>query len=75
MVRANWLEDCDRERKEVPVSRKHVAYDLLLPKGLLYFVNTIFGRDLLFSVQLSGGCNFVYFNQLYYSLTCLNLFF
>ncbi|XP_038700037.1 DNA topoisomerase 2-binding protein 1-A isoform X2 [Tripterygium wilfordii] len=32
VVRSNWLEDCDREKKEVPVLRRHVAYDLLLPK-------------------------------------------
>lgn len=33
VVRPTWLEDCDRERKETPVLRKHIAYDLLLPKG------------------------------------------
>ncbi|XP_010269063.1 PREDICTED: DNA topoisomerase 2-binding protein 1-A isoform X2 [Nelumbo nucifera] len=32
-VRTAWLEDCDRERKEVPVSQRHAAYDLILPKG------------------------------------------
>ncbi|KAG5245964.1 BRCT domain-containing family protein [Salix suchowensis] len=27
-----WLEDCDREKKEIPVLCQHIAYDLLLPK-------------------------------------------
>ncbi|XP_043703207.1 DNA topoisomerase 2-binding protein 1-A-like isoform X3 [Telopea speciosissima] len=34
MVRASWLEDCDREKKEVTVSLKHVASDLLLPRAV-----------------------------------------
>ncbi|XP_057249582.1 uncharacterized protein LOC104893213 isoform X1 [Beta vulgaris subsp. vulgaris] len=33
VVRRNWLEDCNRERKEVPVIQKHIAYDILLSKG------------------------------------------
>ncbi|XP_057993349.1 uncharacterized protein LOC110654330 isoform X2 [Hevea brasiliensis] len=32
VVRPTWLEDCDHEKKEIPVLRKHIAYDLLLPK-------------------------------------------
>ncbi|XP_065847986.1 uncharacterized protein [Euphorbia lathyris] len=32
VVRSTWLEDCDREKKEIPVVRQHIAYDLLLPK-------------------------------------------
>ncbi|XP_071716119.1 uncharacterized protein [Rutidosis leptorrhynchoides] len=32
VVRTVWLEDCEREKKEIPVTRRHVAYDLLLPK-------------------------------------------
>ncbi|XP_060217466.1 uncharacterized protein LOC132644845 isoform X1 [Lycium barbarum] len=32
VVKSGWLEDCDRENKEIPVLRKHIAYDLLLPK-------------------------------------------
>ncbi|KAF7127540.1 hypothetical protein RHSIM_Rhsim11G0071500 [Rhododendron simsii] len=32
MVRTTWLEDCDHEKKEVPVQRRHIAYDLLLLK-------------------------------------------
>ncbi|KAJ7965505.1 DNA topoisomerase 2-binding protein 1 [Quillaja saponaria] len=35
VVRTSWLEDCDREKKEVPILRRHVASDLLLPKGAL----------------------------------------
>lgn len=33
VVRTTWLEDCDHEKKEVPVQRRHIAYDLLLLKG------------------------------------------
>ena len=33
VVRTVWLEDCERQKKEVPVHRRHAAYDLLLPKG------------------------------------------
>ncbi|KAE9446523.1 hypothetical protein C3L33_21598, partial [Rhododendron williamsianum] len=32
VVRTTWLEDCDHEKKEVPVQRRHIAYDLLLLK-------------------------------------------
>eukprot|EP00268_Persea_americana_P053257 TRINITY_DN6013_c0_g1_i4.p1 TRINITY_DN6013_c0_g1~~TRINITY_DN6013_c0_g1_i4.p1 ORF type:complete len:814 (-),score=125.40 TRINITY_DN6013_c0_g1_i4:2532-4973(-) len=32
VVRTIWLEDCDRERKEIPVTERHVVSDLLLPK-------------------------------------------
>ncbi|PWA68877.1 BRCT domain-containing protein [Artemisia annua] len=35
VVRTVWLEDCERQKKEVPVHRRHVAYDLLLPKDTL----------------------------------------
>ncbi|XP_052203477.1 uncharacterized protein LOC127808852 [Diospyros lotus] len=31
VVRTLWLEDCVREKKEVPVLRRHMAYDLILP--------------------------------------------
>ncbi|KAF8411734.1 hypothetical protein HHK36_004292 [Tetracentron sinense] len=41
VVRTVWLEDCDREKKEIPVSQRHIAYDLLLPKG----VQTIFYKQ------------------------------
>ncbi|KAL5835768.1 hypothetical protein ACOSQ3_015319 [Xanthoceras sorbifolium] len=36
VVRTTWLEDCDRERKEIPVLQRHVAYDLLLPKDSVW---------------------------------------
>ncbi|XP_022768095.1 DNA topoisomerase 2-binding protein 1-A isoform X2 [Durio zibethinus] len=32
VVKPNWLEDCDRQKKEIPVHQSHVAYELLLPK-------------------------------------------
>ncbi|XP_071723367.1 uncharacterized protein [Rutidosis leptorrhynchoides] len=35
VVRTNWLEDCDRKKKEMPVLRKHIALDLLLPRDSL----------------------------------------
>uniref|UniRef100_A0A1S3E5C7 DNA topoisomerase 2-binding protein 1-A n=2 Tax=Cicer arietinum TaxID=3827 RepID=A0A1S3E5C7_CICAR len=35
VVKTSWLEDCDRERKQVPVLRRHIACDLLLPKANL----------------------------------------
>ncbi|KAI3417653.1 uncharacterized protein J3R85_014333 [Psidium guajava] len=46
VVRRGWLEDCDREKKEVPVLHKHIALDLLVPKGSMCFskgptINTI----------------------------------
>ncbi|XP_024973372.1 DNA topoisomerase 2-binding protein 1 isoform X1 [Cynara cardunculus var. scolymus] len=37
VVRTVWLEDCEREKKEIPVLRRHVAYDLLLPKDSTSF--------------------------------------
>jgi topoisomerase (DNA) II binding protein 1 len=35
VVKTSWLEDCDREKKQIPVLRRHIAYDLVLPKGVL----------------------------------------
>ncbi|BBG95580.1 transcription coactivator, partial [Prunus dulcis] len=35
VVRTTWLDDCDREKKEIPVLPKHIAYDLVLPEGAL----------------------------------------
>ncbi|KAH9691347.1 transcription coactivator [Citrus sinensis] len=32
VVKSTWLEDCDRERREISILQRHVAYDLLLPK-------------------------------------------
>lgn len=34
VVRTTWLEDCAREKKEIHVDQRHIAHDLLLPKGL-----------------------------------------
>ncbi|XP_035541604.1 DNA topoisomerase 2-binding protein 1-A [Juglans regia] len=36
VVKAAWLEDCNRDRKEIPVLQRHIAYDLLLPKDSVY---------------------------------------
>ncbi|XP_054788332.1 uncharacterized protein LOC129294174 isoform X2 [Prosopis cineraria] len=38
VVKTTWLEDCDHEKKEVPVLKRHIAQDLLLPKGSASFV-------------------------------------
>nr|GFA11489.1 DNA topoisomerase 2-binding protein 1 isoform X1 [Tanacetum cinerariifolium] len=35
VVRTVWLEDCERQKKELPVHHRHVAYDLLLPKDTI----------------------------------------
>ncbi|MCI40061.1 DNA topoisomerase 2-binding protein 1-like, partial [Trifolium medium] len=35
VVKTSWLEDCDRENKQVPVLRRYNAYDLVFPKGVL----------------------------------------
>ncbi|GKA91518.1 dual specificity protein phosphatase PHS1 isoform X2 [Tanacetum coccineum] len=32
VVRTVWLEDCECQKKELPVHHRHVAYGLLLPK-------------------------------------------
>lgn len=32
VVKAEWLEDCNKAKKEVSILRRHIAYDLLLPK-------------------------------------------
>ncbi|XP_070023629.1 uncharacterized protein [Nicotiana sylvestris] len=39
VVKSGWLQDCDREKKGVPVLRKHIAYDLLLPKDPIHCSN------------------------------------
>ncbi|XP_059454204.1 uncharacterized protein LOC132184545 isoform X2 [Corylus avellana] len=36
VVKTAWLEDCDHEKKEIPVLQRHIAYDLLLPKDAVY---------------------------------------
>ncbi|GJR33559.1 hypothetical protein Tco_1209243, partial [Tanacetum coccineum] len=47
VVRTVWLEDCERQKKELPVHHRHVAYDLLLPKDTISsnkgFVSTMSG--------------------------------
>ncbi|KAF4372947.1 hypothetical protein G4B88_018112 [Cannabis sativa] len=35
VVRTTWLEDCDRKKKEVHVEQRHIAHDLLFPKGAI----------------------------------------
>lgn len=37
VVKTTWLEDCDLQKKEIPVHQRHVAYELLLPKGCQLF--------------------------------------
>ncbi|CAI9102882.1 OLC1v1001248C1 [Oldenlandia corymbosa var. corymbosa] len=32
IVKTEWLEDCFHKKKEVPVLRRHIAIDMLLPK-------------------------------------------
>ncbi|XP_027159017.1 DNA topoisomerase 2-binding protein 1 [Coffea eugenioides] len=32
VVKSEWLEDCDHQKKEVPVLKRHMAYDLILPR-------------------------------------------
>jgi len=36
VVKTSWLEDCDREKKQVPLLRRYNACDILFPKGVLY---------------------------------------
>ncbi|XP_031739410.1 DNA topoisomerase 2-binding protein 1-like [Cucumis sativus] len=33
VVRSNWLEDCDRQKKEIPILGRHMAYDEIIPKA------------------------------------------
>ncbi|KAM0035828.1 putative BRCT domain-containing protein [Helianthus debilis subsp. tardiflorus] len=37
VVKTVWLEDCEREKKEISVLRRHAAYDLLLPKDSISY--------------------------------------
>lgn len=48
VVKTAWLEDCDRQKKEVPVLRRHIAHDLLNPKAS--FVKGVTG-----SVSMNHG--------------------
>ncbi|XP_075647352.1 uncharacterized protein LOC142618322 isoform X1 [Castanea sativa] len=36
VVKPTWLEDCDCEKKEIPVLQRYIAYDLLLPKDSVF---------------------------------------
>ncbi|OVA14610.1 BRCT domain [Macleaya cordata] len=36
VVRTVWLDDCDREKKEIPVSQRHIVSDLLLPRDSVH---------------------------------------
>ncbi|KAL8144099.1 hypothetical protein V2J09_017131 [Rumex salicifolius] len=33
VVQPNWLEDCERAKREISVMQRHMANDVLLPKG------------------------------------------
>ncbi|KAL0413648.1 UNVERIFIED_CONTAM: hypothetical protein Sradi_1566500 [Sesamum radiatum] len=37
VVKTAWLEECTFKKKEVPVLKSHIAYDLLLPKDPVIF--------------------------------------
>ncbi|KAK4382944.1 hypothetical protein Sango_2823600 [Sesamum angolense] len=37
VVKTAWLEECTFKKKEVPVLKNHIAYDLLLPKDPVIF--------------------------------------
>lgn len=52
VVRPTWLEDCDREKKEIPVQQRYIAYDLVLPKGAASGLATI-NQSKNFTVQPS----------------------
>ncbi|EEF42097.1 topbp1, putative [Ricinus communis] len=68
VVRPTWLEDCDRQKKEVPVIRQHLAYDLLLPKDSMSSIKgAVVGMNQgkvasafssIHSDQLLGSANF-----------------
>ncbi|GAB2289813.1 hypothetical protein Dimus_024119 [Dionaea muscipula] len=34
VVKPIWLEECDRRKKEIPVTQRHIAYDALHPQEL-----------------------------------------
>ena len=42
IVKTSWLEECIKRKKEVPVSQGHIAYDLLLQKGPIFFLSCLF---------------------------------
>ncbi|KAJ4965475.1 hypothetical protein NE237_017324 [Protea cynaroides] len=62
-VRASWLEDCDRVKREVPVSLRHVASDLLLPRAAVGTSGVKQGKSSVASfsmpaVKVVGDINF-----------------
>lgn len=42
VVTPSWLEDCDREKKEIPIHKIYAAHNLILPRGLVLSHLTIF---------------------------------
>ncbi|CAA7013438.1 unnamed protein product [Microthlaspi erraticum] len=34
VVTPGWLEDCDREKKEIPIHKIYTAHNLILPRGM-----------------------------------------
>lgn len=52
VVRITWLEDCDRLKKEIPVYHRHIAQDLLLPKGSTILYLNILHTCLIFFILL-----------------------
>lgn len=36
VVKPVWLEDCERLKKEVSIAPKHIASDLIFPKGMQF---------------------------------------
>ena len=64
VVKRNWLEDCYRVRKEVPVMQKHIAFDILLCKGFFRFLSMtgifcLSSRSIQYSCLTCFFCVFV----------------
>lgn len=58
VVRTIWLEDCDRERKEIPVTERHVVSDVLLPKGVGYiYIDIVLCCSTSFSLNMGCYCD------------------
>ncbi|MQM03934.1 hypothetical protein Taro_036722 [Colocasia esculenta] len=58
VVKTAWLEDCEQMKKEVPVSQRHVACDLLLPKGPLLISMTLFSPSVRLFAILTNTTSF-----------------
>ncbi|XP_062097830.1 uncharacterized protein LOC133803732 isoform X2 [Humulus lupulus] len=56
VVRTTWLEDCDRKKKEIHVDQRHIAHDLLLPKGALTGLTSL-NQDKVSAVHSSMPSN------------------